>query len=103
MPYGLKNDMISKITSLLAKNQAVNRLVLFGSRAKGNFKPGSDIDIAVFGHNLTLDDFLVFSINIDQLELANKVDLVHYEKIKEKELIEHIARVGIVLYEKAEE
>ncbi|HNQ82720.1 MAG TPA: nucleotidyltransferase domain-containing protein [Bacteroidales bacterium] len=95
--------MISKITSLLAKNQAVNRLVLFGSRAKGNFKPGSDIDIAVFGHNLTLDDFLVFSINIDQLELANKVDLVHYEKIKEKELIEHIARVGIVLYEKAEE
>ena len=100
MPFGLTTTIISAITAPLAACPSVTRLVLFGSRAKGNHKPGSDIDIAVYGSNLTLKDFLDFSIKIDGLEIAHKVDLVHYQKITDPDLIDHITRVGIVLYEK---
>jgi|WetSurMetagenome_2_1015567.scaffolds.fasta_scaffold289535_1 hypoxanthine-DNA glycosylase len=99
MPFGLSATTISAITATIAACPSVNNMVLFGSRAKGNYKPGSDIDIAVSGSNLTLHDFLDFSIRTDGLEIANKVDLIHYQTIKDPDLIEHITRVGIVLYE----
>lgn len=99
MPFGLTTNIISAITESIAACPSVSRLVLFGSRAKGNYAPGSDIDIAVFGENLTFDDFLDFSIKIDTLEIANKVDLIHYQTIRDSDLVEHIGRVGIVLYD----
>jgi hypoxanthine-DNA glycosylase len=100
MPFGLTTDIITAITEVVANCPSVSSLILFGSRAKGNYKPGSDIDIAVNGSKLTLQDFLDFSIKIDSLEIANMVDLIHYQTIKDPDLVEHIARVGIVLYEK---
>jgi len=99
MPFGLPIETISRITETIAANSSVNRITLFGSRAKGNPRPGSDIDIAITGAGLLLDDFLNFSLQIDRLELAQKVDLVDHQKINDNDLVEHIRRVGVVLYE----
>ncbi|MCK9400914.1 MAG: DNA-deoxyinosine glycosylase [Bacteroidales bacterium] len=99
MPFGLSIETITGITATIAANRSVTRVILFGSRAKGNPRPGSDIDIAVTGSGLSLDDYLSFSLQIDRLELAQKVDLVDHLKINDDELIDHIRRVGVVLYE----
>lgn len=97
--YGILESDISEITSILIKNQNIHKIVLFGSRAKGTYKDGSDVDIALKGANLKLDDIIDASLEIDKLFLPYKFDFVLYDRIKEKTLIEHIDRVGIVLYE----
>ncbi len=99
--YGLLESDINDVTSTLLKNQKILKIILFGSRAKGTFKDGSDVDIALKGANLKLDDIIDVSLEIDKLFLPYKFDFVIYDRIKEKTLIEHIDRVGIVLSEKA--
>jgi len=81
-------------------NKRIEKVFLFGSRAKGNFRPGSDIDLAVSGNNLSLNDILDLSIELDTLELPYKFDIILLKKVKEKALLEHINRLGIVLFEK---
>jgi predicted nucleotidyltransferase len=73
---------------------------LFGSRAKGNYDPGSDIDIALKGEQMHLDDLIEFYVEMDKLLIPNKVDIVIFDRIGEQALIEHINRVGVVLYDK---
>ncbi len=53
MNYGLKEEIINKIHQVLAKHSQVKKVFIYGSRAKGNFQPGSDIDLALQGENLT--------------------------------------------------
>jgi hypoxanthine-DNA glycosylase len=99
MPFGLSIESISKITEAISSHHAVSRITLFGSRAMDHPKPGSDIDIAVSGEGLRLEDFLNFSLQIDLLELPYKVDLIDQKKITDPDLIDHILRVGIILFE----
>jgi predicted nucleotidyltransferase len=97
--FGLEKDIIEKIISCIKKNTKVKKAVLFGSRAKGNYRNGSDIDISLFGNELILDDILNISIEIDNLEIPYKIDLIINDRIKEKQLQDHIERVGIILFE----
>ncbi|MBW6479199.1 MAG: DNA-deoxyinosine glycosylase [Bacteroidales bacterium] len=99
MPFGLPAETIRNITGIIAANPSVEKIVLFGSRAKGNAVPGSDIDLAVTGTSLVLNDFLDFSLQVDRLEIPQKADIIDYRKISDDALIDHIKRVGIVLYE----
>lgn len=101
MPHGLKEEHIIKIQSIFAKNPQIQKALLFGSRAKGNFKPGSDIDIALLGNNLNLDDVLKLHRQLDELDLPFKFDLLIYDQINEIDVIEHINRVSVELYEKS--
>ncbi|RAI88441.1 nucleotidyltransferase domain-containing protein [Algoriphagus yeomjeoni] len=96
---GINSSTLSEITSVFSSFPEVEKAVLFGSRAKGNFYEGSDIDIAVFGDKLDFEQLLNISIAMDDIELLQAVDLVHFEKIKEPELIKHIERVGIKIYD----
>ena len=72
--------------------------VLFGSRAKGNYRPGSDIDLAVVGNNIDFRLILKISCEIDDLELLYGVDLIDYQAKKDTPIGEHIDRVGQVFY-----
>ncbi len=98
--YGLGKSNIDAIVSVFSKNIKISAAILFGSRAKGNFSQGSDVDIALKGNGLNLDDLLNASLEIDDLLLPYKFDLIIFERIKEQTLIEHINRVGIKLYER---
>jgi uncharacterized protein len=97
--YGLSEPDIRNVVLLLQKNSKITKIVLFGSRAKGNFHAGSDVDIAIIGDKLSFNDVLDASIEIEKLNLPYKFDLVIYDRIKEKALTQHIDRVGIVLFE----
>jgi hypoxanthine-DNA glycosylase len=99
MFFGLKEKNIHDIIHVFNGNKNVDTAILFGSRAKGNFKRGSDIDIAIKGKKLTLDDLIKFSCKFDDLNLPWKIDLVLFDRIESPELTAHIERVGILLYE----
>lgn len=97
---GIIDKNFAEIQSVFSSFPEVEKAVLFGSRAKGNFNSGSDIDISVFGPELNFERMLEISIAMDRLDLMEHVDLVHYERIKEPDLKNHINRVGITIFER---
>jgi predicted nucleotidyltransferase len=96
---GISESVLSTIKTVFLNYPEVEKAVLFGSRAKGNFYEGSDIDIAIFGEKLNFEKVLDISIELDKIDLLQTIDLVHFEKIKEAELKKHIERVGIKIYD----
>lgn len=92
---GIPNPYTQRIIKALEAN-FVEHIVVFGSRAKGNFHEGSDIDICLFG-NFSLAQLWELEGNIDRLELPWKVDLLGFQLLTSEELKEHIMRVGIRL------
>ncbi|PKQ62618.1 nucleotidyltransferase family protein [Labilibaculum manganireducens] len=94
---GLSSCDLESIVKIIKQCSKVNEVILFGSRAKGTFSNGSDIDIALKGENILLNDVLDLSIELEGLNLPYKFDLIIFNRIKEKALIEHISRVGISL------
>ncbi|RRB01076.1 nucleotidyltransferase domain-containing protein [Larkinella rosea] len=101
MPYGLDDTDLNAITAVLARNHRVGQAILFGSRAKGSHRPGSDIDIALKGPELTFDDLLNLSVALDDLWLPLRFDLVLYDRINEPALREQIQKTGQVLLSKS--
>lgn len=100
MKYGLFDFEIKNIISIFRSNKKISGAVLFGSRAMQSFHSGSDVDITLKGNNLKLKDLIDILLKIDELFLPYKFDIIIFDKIKEKKLIEHINRVGLTLYEK---
>lgn len=98
--YGLLNTDIEKIISIFKSNSKIDDAILFGSRAIGNYKPGSDIDIALKGINIRLNDILNITADLDKLSTPYKFDIVIYSRITKSALIDHIERVGISLFNK---
>jgi predicted nucleotidyltransferase len=95
---GLTEKLLRQIVSVLADQPKVEGAVLFGSRAKGNFKEGSDIDLALKGTTLTPNDLMSLSARFEELPTLKRIDLLIYNTIKEPALKDHIDRVGIQLY-----
>lgn len=96
--FGLSAEIIGLLHSAFSKFPAVEEVRVFGSRAMGNFQPGSDIDLAVFSQGLSYNDLLDLKIAIEDLGLLYKVDLLDYKKIDHQELKDHITQVGRTLY-----
>lgn len=97
---GLSDLDLTLIVFQLKKNQHIEKAILFGSRAKGTFHKGSDVDIALIGYGISLDDILNITSEIENLDLPYKFDLIIYDRIKEQGLIDHINRVGKVLFQR---
>ncbi len=97
--YGLKEKHINSINGVFKKHTEIEEAILYGSRAKGNYRNGSDIDLTLKGEALTLSQLFKIEIQLDDLLLPYKIDLSIYHKIENPNLIEHIKRVGIVFYE----
>jgi type I restriction enzyme, S subunit len=100
MKFGLDDITIEAIQKVFENYSKVDEVMVFGSRAKGNYKEGSDIDLTVKGNNITLNDILSLGGNLEDLNLPYKFDLLDYSTIKEKALVEHIDRVGIQFYKR---
>lgn len=99
MNHGLSKRDLDEISEVLKSFPEIEEAVLFGSRAKGNYKPGSDIDIAIKGRGIEqacVSD-LSYILN-EESSLPYFFDIVHYESISEQELVEHINRVGRQIY-----
>lgn len=95
MNDGLKDKYRLEIKKILCANPRVKRIVLFGSRAMGMHSTTSDVDIALFGEELTLDDLSKLASEIEDLDVPQRVDLLIRHRIESEELLEHIKRHGV--------
>ncbi len=103
MKYGLQDATIQKIRAVLKNYPQVDQAILYGSRAKGNYKRGSDIDLTLRGgRDLTLNVLHKILADLDDLLLPYTIDLSIFDDIGEPAVVEHIQRVGVSFYEKAE-
>jgi len=95
--FGLKQEVIEQIKVVIARCSKVTRAVIFGSRAKGNYKKYSDIDICLFGKVSSEEAEWVRS-ELDELNVIYEFDVVSFEEVKSDELKEHIVRCGVEFY-----
>lgn len=99
--FGLKEKVIEDIINILKKYPEVERAVIFGSRARGNYRKGSDIDITLFGDKLTNSINTKIFYDIDDLYLIYKIDLINFNTLsKEDKLRENILNEGVEIYAK---
>ena len=92
------NAVDQELSTDLSQYPHVEETIVFGSRAKGNHKPGSDIDIAIKGSALTREDICSLAGAFEESLLPFFVDLLAYSSISNPELKAHIDRVGITIY-----
>ncbi|OHB28752.1 MAG: DNA polymerase III subunit beta [Desulfuromonadaceae bacterium GWC2_58_13] len=99
MRFGIAEKTYSTIIDALKQTFEIEEAVLFGSRAMGNFRPGSDIDIAVRGETLSVKTATELSTLLNEkLPLPYLFDIVHYETINNPELKNHIDQFGVVIF-----
>jgi predicted nucleotidyltransferase len=97
---GLSNSIISRLQKEFESTPSVLQAQVYGSRAKGNYRLGSDIDIALFGPQLAPRQLLALENRLDDLLLPYQIDLCHFETLQNPALIDHIKRFGITIYER---
>lgn len=100
MNYGLTEETIAKIRAILTIHPRVEKAILYGSRAKGNYKQGSDIDLTIQGEGVDGTELARIEDELDDLLLPYSFDLSVYSHIDNPDFRAHIDRVGVQLYAK---
>jgi predicted nucleotidyltransferase len=96
---GLPEHAVEKLCGIFCDYPPIRRVILYGSRAMGTYRPGSDIDLCIDAELLGLTELLSIENRIDDLLLPWKVDLSLLHKIDNPALLDHIRRVGVTLYQ----
>jgi len=94
MNIGLSEEQVKQIVGAV-KDAGASKAAVFGSRAKGNWRENSDVDVAVFGDGINLGKL---SSQLDELNMPYKFDVVEYNSISYAPLRDHIDRVGVEIY-----
>jgi len=102
MRYGLDDTAFKKINEVFTNYPQIEQVLIFGSRVKGNYKPGSDIDITLVGNGINFDLLNKVTGKLDDLLLPYLFDVSIFSHIKNQELVEHIVRVGQILFKREE-
>ena len=100
MNHGLTTTTVEQIQSVLAHYTEVEKAVLYGSRAMGTYRPGSDIDLTLCGGELNHTLLTRIDHELDDLLLPYQIDLSLMSSLSHPALLDHIHRVGVALYEK---
>ncbi len=98
MRFGIDDRIWDEVLSILSEYGEIHRALLFGSRAKGTFEKGSDIDIVLFGENITTAIILDILIKLDDTYIPQEFDIIAFNQIDNQDLIDHIDRVGLEIY-----
>ena len=96
--FGLTAEVINKISGVLSNYSAIKIVLIYGSRAKGNYQQGSDIDLCIVGGPVSFSDISTIETSLDDLLLPYKIDLTEKDKIDNPDLLNHIERVGKNFY-----
>lgn len=100
-PYGLKPEVVLRIQQVFAQFPAISRVVLYGSRAKGNYRPGSDIDITIHTDTDSPSNVLFDVMGaLDDLDLIYRFDVSLFAHLDNPDFIAHIERVGVNFYQR---
>ncbi|MBN2894184.1 MAG: nucleotidyltransferase domain-containing protein [Bacteroidales bacterium] len=99
--FGIYKNSYNLIVELFQKYSSIEKVSIFGSRAIGNYKKGSDIDLAIFGKDISYDIVTKISAILNEdLPIPYFIDVVHYESLKNEALKTHILEKGKIIYTK---
>ena len=93
--FGLTEKQLQLVTEAIGHFDGIREALVFGSRAMGNHKLGSDVDIAIKGRNVAME---LSSLLNEELPLPHYFDVVHYGSLDSESLIRHIDEEGIVFF-----
>jgi len=96
--FGLSARALDLLRGVFAGQPQISRALIYGSRAKGNYRPGSDIDVVLDAPALTLTELLRLKTTLDDLMLPYQIDLSVLHQIDNPALLDHIKRVGKPLW-----
>lgn len=96
--FGLTSSTLAAIKQTLAAFPEIEQVIIYGSRAMGRERPGSDIDLMIQGPHFTHQQLLRLLTQLDDLLLPYSFDLCRQQDIANPELLEHIKRVGQLFY-----
>ena len=97
---GLTKEIYNSIKAVFSKYKQIESVLIYGSRAMGNYRPASDIDLTLIGKNIDLSLQTKIEFDLDDLMLPYKFDISIYEKITNQEFIDHINSVGKEIYKR---
>jgi uncharacterized protein len=100
MNIGIEENIIKKLQNIFSEYSEIEEVILYGSRAKGNYNHGSDIDIVLLGEKLNLTLLNKIDILIDDLLLPYSFDISIINQLDNPDLIDHVNRRGISIYKK---
>lgn len=99
--FGLKNEVIDNVKKVFSKYPEIDRACIFGSRARGDYKETSDIDIILYGDNLTHTLNTKIFYDLEDLYLIYKIDLINFNSLKDDDkLKQNIINEGVEIYVK---
>jgi predicted nucleotidyltransferase len=99
--FGLLDRDIEYISEAISKFQTIEKAIIFGSRAMGNYKKGSDVDIVIFGEHITKEVLFMLDDYLNEIyPLPYFFDLLHYENISNANLKKHIDDEGKIVFER---
>lgn len=96
--FGLPTGDLNAIINVVASVDNVQRAVVYGSRAKGIYRPNSDIDIMLFGDSLTFSDIATVADRLDDLLLPWQIDITARNRVFNSDFIEQVDRYGKVIF-----
>lgn len=99
MKFGLEQKLLLQLNTIFTEYRSVDSVILYGSRAKGNFDKSSDIDLTLVGSAITYQLLVDICWEIDELLTPYSFDISIFNDIDNYDLIEHIQRVGVVIYQ----
>ncbi|MDR2627719.1 MAG: nucleotidyltransferase domain-containing protein [Dysgonamonadaceae bacterium] len=100
MNCGLTDIELGKLHTVFSQYEDIDEVILYGSRARGNYKPFSDVDITLVGDTLTRSRMNRLSADIDDLLLPYQFDISIFHTLTHPDLIAHIKEMGITVYQK---
>ena len=96
--FGLNKDEIDSIKTVFSQYPLIEKVLIYGSRAKGNYRNNSDIDFTIIGKDINLSLLFEIENRLDDLMLPYKIDLSIFSKIENADLVDHINRIGIIFF-----
>lgn len=100
MSFGLRTYTIAQFKDIFKKYPEIEAVIIYGSRAKGNYREGSDIDVTLHGEALTEDIKASIWLDLDRLNTPYLIDLSVYHLLDSEDLKAHIQRRGKLFYKK---
>jgi len=100
--FGLKDSIIVDIKNILSKYNEIEKTVIFGSRAREDYKKTSDIDIAIFAENITSTRLNLLRNDFDELDIIYTVDVVDFYRLTKEELKNNIRNQAIIIFSRKE-
>lgn len=98
--YGLTDRELALMDSYFSQITNLEKVILYGSRAKGNYKKFSDVDITLLGKEIGVSDLFKLQDLLYESDLPYMYDVSLFKSLTNPDLIDHINRKGVVLWER---